>query len=490
MGCKFGLCDIRRNAFSVILSPDHKLAAISDTVGRVLLVDTTRGVTIHMFKGYREAQCAFIQVPDEKKSKHKGYTRIALFLLIYSGKKGTLEVFALQTCRKIVTFTAAKHSRLFYIDHSLMGFTTITKSRYVCPFTCILMDNDGKLKEILVPFHFVLSEKDSSRIRDLHLFKRLKQAIKSGEIDSLTTEAVNTCKELQTHEMRLQCLEMLILCNETSAEILLACTQYFLDTLEATNESDNDLKKLLVMCKNINNLLLFYTFVTNQGLDNKNESSDEKSPFTMEVEQYKSLQKLLDLNTILDNQRSDELKVSFRDESDFSISKFLTVFRIDVEGSISLKGDLDESLLFKLSSVIFNQYISHALTNSDTFKNEVISSGIITEDLFKLLLLYWVNRPLCLNMNLENEMRNLCSVVFALAHCAKWEEVAVEYNNTSVFWSKIREMLENSSRPIPALMAAIVCQNIAQKIEHEREMQVRTIDSSIKYFHYRSELNN
>lgn len=484
MGCRFGLCDIRRNAFSVILSPDHKFAAVSDTVGRVLLIDTARGATIRMFKGYREAQCAFIQVPDEKKSKHKGHTRIALFLLIYSGKKGTLEVFALQKGRKIVTFTAAKHSRLFYIDYSLMGFTATTKSRYICPFTCILMDNDGSLKEIIVPFHFSLSEKNSSRIRDLHLFKRLKQTIKSGEIESLMIEAVTTCKELQTHEMKLQCLEMLILCKEIEVEVILACVQHFLDDNNTLEINDNDLKKLLVMCKNLQKLLLFYQFITNVDLDEKNgNNEDEKQEdlFTMAGEQTKNLQKLLDLNTVLDNQRSGELKVSFKDENDSSISKFLAVFNLNVETSISLKNDVDESLLYNVATVIFKRYITSSPINPDVLKSGVIRSGIITEDLFKLLLMYWVNRPLRLDMNLENEMRNLSCVVFALALTANPEEVAVEYNSTSVFWCKIREMLEDSLRPFPALTAAIVCQSIGQRIEHERDMQVRLFCTTHKW---------
>lgn len=71
MGCRFGLCDLRRTATDVILSPNKKLAAVSDALGRVLLVDTFRGVVLRIFKGYRDAQCSFIQVPDEKKSKHK-----------------------------------------------------------------------------------------------------------------------------------------------------------------------------------------------------------------------------------------------------------------------------------------------------------------------------------------------------------------------------------------------------------------------------------
>lgn len=474
MDCRFGLCDIRRNALSVTLSPDHKFAAVSDSVGRILLIDTIRGCAIRLFKGYREAQCAFIPVLDEKKSKH---TRIALFLVIYSGKKGTLEVFTLQKGRKIVTFTAAKHSRLVYIDYSLMGFTDTTKSRYVCPFTCILIDYDGKLKEILVPFHFALSEENSSRVRDLHLFKRLQQTIKVGEMDSIITEAVNTCKDLQTSEIKLQCLNMLISRKEIDPETILICVQNFLQTNDSTDDHNNE---LFIICNNVQKLVQFYLFVTKSNIDKEDDNTEEitqKSFCTITMEKMEILQKLLNLNTISDNQKTNEVKVTFNDENDFTVSDFLSIFKINRSGTnISLKNDLDEALLYKVALTIFKKYVVNNSANASVLKTAVINSALVTEDLLKLLLLYWVNRPLSANINLESEMKNLSSVVLALAQTANVEELTVNYNKISVFWEKIREILEDSSRPFPALTAAIICQNIAQLIEREREVQVR------KYF--------
>lgn len=62
MGLRFGLSDLRRTATQVVLCPNKKLAAISDNLGRVLLVDAFKGVILKVFKGYREAECAFVQV--------------------------------------------------------------------------------------------------------------------------------------------------------------------------------------------------------------------------------------------------------------------------------------------------------------------------------------------------------------------------------------------------------------------------------------------
>jgi hypothetical protein len=59
-----------------------------------------------MWKGYREAECAFLPVYE-----NKGSGRCALFLAIYAPKKGIIEVWALQQGPKVVTFPATKTGR-------------------------------------------------------------------------------------------------------------------------------------------------------------------------------------------------------------------------------------------------------------------------------------------------------------------------------------------------------------------------------------------
>ena len=48
---RFGLPDKRRHAESIVLSPDNKLAAVTDSFGRVMLVEVHRGVALRMWKG-------------------------------------------------------------------------------------------------------------------------------------------------------------------------------------------------------------------------------------------------------------------------------------------------------------------------------------------------------------------------------------------------------------------------------------------------------
>lgn len=57
-----GIYDDQRQGTSVAISQDRRLAAFSDNLGRVAVFDITKGYIIRLFKGCRDAQCAFVQV--------------------------------------------------------------------------------------------------------------------------------------------------------------------------------------------------------------------------------------------------------------------------------------------------------------------------------------------------------------------------------------------------------------------------------------------
>lgn len=470
MGCRFGLCDLRRTGTTVVLSQDRKLAAVTDALGRVLLVDSFRGVTLRVFKGYRDAQVAFVQVPDERKSKHKIGNRVALFLVIYSTKKGTLEFFSVQQGARIATFSASKHSRLLYINYGLMGFVTTTKSRYICQYTVVFMDNDGQIKEFLIPFHFALTEKNNKRAKDIHFYKKLRTLVKSGEFDleKLKTEAYNTCTELKTSEIQLQTVDLLLNNKAVFPEVALHCLEYFVEKCDPETE---DGFKILV--NNAFCLIKFYIFLrdSSENLDQRNGNKTEaNTTLNLSDKELCNLQKLLDLNVLNDNMKQLEVKVSFSDHKRNAAHDFISAFVLTNPEAIILKPNLDENQLLKASEVAFRNYIAGNVSNYGQLQERISSSKILMKDLFYLLTYYWVNRPLNVHLNLEKEMNNLSSVIYCMVKAAKKEDVLIVDDSISKFWLQIRDILANSSRPFPALTAAILCKNIAQKYEAENAL--------------------
>lgn len=68
-----GLTDPQRVGAGAVVSHDRRLAAITDTYGRVAVLDLNRGHIIRLIKGCRDAQCAFVQVFKVPSSLIKNY---------------------------------------------------------------------------------------------------------------------------------------------------------------------------------------------------------------------------------------------------------------------------------------------------------------------------------------------------------------------------------------------------------------------------------
>lgn len=56
--------DLRRNLASLTIDPTGRLAATTDSFGRVLLLDLLQNIIVKIWKGYRDAQCGWVQYPE------------------------------------------------------------------------------------------------------------------------------------------------------------------------------------------------------------------------------------------------------------------------------------------------------------------------------------------------------------------------------------------------------------------------------------------
>lgn len=243
MTCRFGLSDITREGYSIVSSPNKMLSVILDAMGRVILVDNRCGIAIRMWKGYRDAQCGWIEVEEEKhpgmrkefnKFKQTSQLRSALFLVIYAPKKGVIDIWSTQQGPKITTFTASKHGRLLYINYGLFGINdNVYLSKNKPQYSCVFMDPLGGLKEITVPFHFALNNKSGKKARDIHLLKKLKTFLREEEFDDekLVSEIENMCSDLKTNEIRIQTIEMLMLNKNIIPDALLVAANCFIKKL-------------------------------------------------------------------------------------------------------------------------------------------------------------------------------------------------------------------------------------------------------------------
>lgn len=121
--CQFH--DHRREGRRVYVSPNGVWAAIVDNLERVLLVDIVKRIVVRVWKGYPEAQCGFLYVPEHS-TIHAipthSYTpkttsarkRGAMFLEIYVPSSGCLEVWSLLYGSKVARFNLCKSGQFVY----------------------------------------------------------------------------------------------------------------------------------------------------------------------------------------------------------------------------------------------------------------------------------------------------------------------------------------------------------------------------------------
>ncbi|EXB30039.1 hypothetical protein L484_003905 [Morus notabilis] len=92
------LKDYPRKGEKLTLSPSGTLAAITDSLGRILLLDTQALVVVRLWKGYRDASCLFMEMlvnRDTAASSSNYYEPVksdyCLCLAIHAPRKGIIE---------------------------------------------------------------------------------------------------------------------------------------------------------------------------------------------------------------------------------------------------------------------------------------------------------------------------------------------------------------------------------------------------------------
>ena len=113
-----GLYDQHREGLSILFSRDKSLAVVTDDFGRVSLLDTLNWLVIRKWKGYRDAQCSFLTIPEDVKSLS---CKKSQCLVIYAPKRGLLEIWRLQLGSRLASFNIGKKCKLFTASHSSFG---------------------------------------------------------------------------------------------------------------------------------------------------------------------------------------------------------------------------------------------------------------------------------------------------------------------------------------------------------------------------------
>lgn len=107
----FEFHDSPRQITSASVDPDGNLVATTDTLGRVLLIDLDTKQVVRMFKGVREASCAWIEVPRPNTTKAWQKKKI-LYLAIHSQQRRTIDIYRMRHGPRVHTMQVGRDAKL------------------------------------------------------------------------------------------------------------------------------------------------------------------------------------------------------------------------------------------------------------------------------------------------------------------------------------------------------------------------------------------
>ncbi|XP_039285376.1 rab3 GTPase-activating protein non-catalytic subunit [Nilaparvata lugens] len=451
MVCRFGLCDLWRQGERIVMSPNRKLCAVSDSLGRVILVDISSGTALRMWKGYRDAECGWVICSEESRAKRK---RTAQFLLIYSPKKGIIEVWAMQQGPRIATFPVSKNGRLLYVGHNLLGFNS-SDTRYSSESSSqlhsissqyIFIDHTGELKEIAVPFHCALSDRNSKRARDVLIYKKLKSTLRQ---EGGMSEVGAICREFQTNKMKIQSLDLLCTSKYMSANTLkeiLATYSLALPKTVVDDAGDGEEKgeesldpggNLLVQkIEMLDHLATFYQFLSRL----RQKPPDYNTAVTSTDDAFKE-------------ELCNKIKAS-REE----IDKVIGLIREENEPNYKSHGSHVSSLnLFPCAGELVCQGCLDGNCGVNEWQNAACESSISADDLMRLAINLWLSRKV--TPTIVREMIPFSSIIKSI--CI----ISGKASQESSWWNNVRSSLKECENPLSSLTAALICRSVVASEE-------------------------
>uniref|UniRef100_UPI0037E92E33 rab3 GTPase-activating protein non-catalytic subunit isoform X2 n=1 Tax=Semicossyphus pulcher TaxID=241346 RepID=UPI0037E92E33 len=467
LAIRFGLPDSRRHGESICLSPCNTLAGVTDDFGRVSLLDLARGISIRMWKGYRDAQLAWLQVPEERGDREFSPSaslprRHALFLVIYAPRRGILEVWAMQQGPRVGAFTVGKHCRLLYAGYRLMGVNSVTSQGWQLHTqqVCLLDPITGALRTVNIPFHLALSDKKSERAKDMHLLKRLTTLLRSREVepDILESEAKNVLLDIKHPAIKKQALESLLSNKNAPVSCLINVTSALNDTLKQQDQEEVD-TALLQLCSSQLKLLQLYTDIQHlhSAADTENCSKDDSLDGI--EDELSRVGPTLQRYTQLTSRPS----VSFAQDSPDSplpAQAFLSQIECTEDGELKVirgsETEWNQLGNFMFWGCLCGKGPLHKVC--DTLQQ----AGISPQQLLSLLLSVWLQREKEVLQKPEETVRNLHRLLITLSSMKGAVEESWDPQSISPWWQQVRCTCIQSHNAAAALLAAFVAHRAAK----------------------------
>uniref|UniRef100_A0A0N5AXC0 RAB3GAP2_N domain-containing protein n=1 Tax=Syphacia muris TaxID=451379 RepID=A0A0N5AXC0_9BILA len=155
--------------------------AVTDSIARVILFDTSMRQIRRVWKGYRDARCAWIEstttVDTKRKSEIHSETakKKTLLLVLFAPRRGLLEAWLPLNGKRIAAVNVEKNGRLISSfkarDYTLGNLTLVEDSTA----SAFFLSSNGKFYKIEIPFYLTLLHESTATIHDENVLNEIRQ---------------------------------------------------------------------------------------------------------------------------------------------------------------------------------------------------------------------------------------------------------------------------------------------------------------------------
>lgn len=421
----------------------------------------------------------------------------ALFLIIYNPKKGLIDIRLMQRGNRVAVFTATKNGQLLYNTCGLVGADKnhTYKKLNLPEFQCVLIDSDGKLKKIHIPFFYALEGEHSQKSKDLQTLREFRDSIKKTAINDETTEdLLRIASEIQTTDIKKHCLDLLVKKYEVPPKFITSVLEIFWDSFDDDEDIPIEIKHYLA---NLALVTLFFRLINNEDTEDMKEltakihqflekekgfeftectiDDDDLDKFHLLEDDNCILERLLTLAQEKDYKEQQHARVKFADNHTSSYKDFVSCFDLDQSTNfIALKSETSPDKRNNLGSITFKCIFR--MNKLNLLNNFVKECRIDPKEIIKILIMQLMNMSLE-DINLEL-IDKLIVVLYYLSSVTE-EATSITYNEVSPWWQSIRDILVDMSCPLKSMIVAMACKAVGKMFEDNKEREDSDVWESV-----------
>ncbi|VDK43018.1 unnamed protein product [Anisakis simplex] len=413
-------------------SAEFNLFAITDSVARVVLVDASTRRMVRMWKGYRDARCAWIESTSnlhpndtQRFSDNRNQSATTLFLVIFAPRRGLLEIWSMQNGRRVYAMNVDRRGRLLGVprlNEQLLGGQSTSSNTS----NAFFITPAGIIYSINARFRMALWDESMVTVHDENILREMRQLSAKPDEDEVNAW-LKSMRSLKTTIALNGALDLLLLHERRHIEVkqlalMTNAIREFIDSqpkLYVLQKGSTPGRTLLMRIAKI--LQLFDVFAYLSELNKHSPNRTKCDDFGEEHDDCTELHKRFHLNETdlkLCMKRISDCCLEYRhdetiQEEALNIFDFLAHFIISCQlptcktttdqpedwyhfmpHLIRITNDIQvQKVTPQLGEFIFSSVLTGRCRMSHFLAHIRILIGISEINLLELFCIYWLNLP-------------------------------------------------------------------------------------------------